>query len=408
MKRSLLFLVMLLLAATISNPGRLIIAQDDGPDTISIGAVVPLTGRYAGGGAQVQRGYEFAIEDINAAGGVYVAEYDRQIPLEMTLLDDESDPVKTVSNLQDLYNDEDVVAYLGGFGSDLHAAAAAVAEQNGVPYIGVAFALWDIHQQGYEYLFSPFPKSPDLSTSVFEMLNTLVPEEDRPTRVGILQEGTDWGIELGDLWVEAAEEYGYEVVVHEAYTPGTTDFTDLILELRDEDVQVLLTLPNPPDGITLFTQMAELDYTPPFAMAIRAPDAPTWVEATGTSGDYVTLAPGWHNAMAFPGVAELNEKHIAAMERPADPIVGPAYAAIQILAAAIESAGSLDRDAIRDAIAATDLETVMGHITFREDGTGVVTTAILQYQAGRVELVWPAEFATAELVYPAPPVGERD
>jgi branched-chain amino acid transport system substrate-binding protein len=67
----------------------------------------------------------------------------------------------------------------------------------------------------------------------------------------------------------------------------------------------------------------------------------------------------------------------------------------------------LDRAAVRDAIAATDLDTVMGTITFREDGTGTVTPAMLQYQEGRVQLVWPSEFATADLVYPAPPVADR-
>jgi branched-chain amino acid transport system substrate-binding protein len=96
------------------------------------------------------------------------------------------------------------------------------------------------------------------------------------------------------------------------------------------------------------------------------------------------------------------------MDRPADPIVGPSYALIQILANAIEEAGSLDRDAVRDAIAATELDTVIGPVTFREDGTGVVTPAMLQYQGGKVELVWPAEFATADLVFPAPPLDERE
>ncbi|MBZ0289506.1 MAG: amino acid ABC transporter substrate-binding protein, partial [Anaerolineae bacterium] len=80
---------------------------------------------------------------------------------------------------------------------------------------------------------------------------------------------------------------------------------------------------------------------------------------------------------------------------------------IQILSAAIESAGSLDRDAVRDAIAATDMDTVIGNVTFNEDGTGNVLTAMLQYQEGKVQLVWPAEFATAELVYPAPSFEER-
>ena len=118
-----------------------------------------------------------------------------------------------------------MVAYLGGFGSDLHVAAAAVAEANGVPYLGVAFALWDIHQQGYEYLFSPFPKSPDLAVVVYEMLNEYLGDE-HPTRVGILQEQTDWGIELGGMWEEDAEEYGYEVVAYEEYAPASQDFTD--------------------------------------------------------------------------------------------------------------------------------------------------------------------------------------
>ena len=127
----------------------------------------------------------------------------------------------------------------------------------------------------------------------------------------------------------------------------------------------------------------------------------------GDVGNFTTFAPGWHNAMDFPGVDELNEAHMELMDRPADPIVGPAYAVIQILAAAIEEAGTLDRDAIRDAIAATDLDTVMGHITFREDGTGVVQSAILQYQDGGVELVYPTEFATADLAYPATPFEDR-
>ena len=95
------------------------------------------------------------------------------------------------------------------------------------------------------------------------------------------------------------------------------------------------------------------------------------------------------------------------MDRPADPIVGPSYAAVQILADAIERAGSLDREAIRDAIAATDMETVSGPVTFRDDGTAVITPIYLQYQGGQIQLIWPQEFATADLAYPAPAYAER-
>lgn len=404
MKR-IVYLAMLMLSVIALHSTSM--AQDEGPEFIELGASIPLSGRYAGPAIQVDRGYAMAVEDINEAGGIYVAEYDRQIPINLTILDDESDPVKAVENLEDLYSSEDVVVYLGGFGSDMHAAASAVGEINATPYIGVAFALWDVHQQGFEYLFSPFPKSPDLSRVMFEMLST-IDEDMRPTQVGILAESTDWGIELTDFWTADAEEFGFEIAVVEEYAPLSQDFSGAILAMQDAGVEVLLSLPNPPDGIALATQMAELDWAPAFSNIIRAPDAPTWIQGLGANGDYIAFMPGWHHAMAFEGVEALNEAHIEMMERPSDPLVGPAYATVQIVAAAIEEAGTLDRDAIRDAIAATDLETVIGNVTFNEDGTGNVPVAVLQYQNGTPELVWPQEFATADLVYPAPAFADRE
>lgn len=402
MLKKILFVLLVVLSFGLIGCG----AGADAPETIKIGAVVPLSGPLAGGGAQVERGYKMAVEDINANGGVYVEEFDMEIPLELVLLDDESDPNNTVSHLESLNSDEQVVAYLGGFGSGLHAAAAAIAEKNQIPYIGVAFALQGPHNQGYKYLFSPFPKSPDLSDSLFEMVNAYTTEANRPTKVAIFQEQTDWGIEMATLWEESAPKFGYEIVVHEEYTPGTTDYTDLILKAQDAGANMVLALPTPPDGFALYKQMGELGYSPDFSFMVRAADVPTWRDL-GTVGDFVVLAPGWHNAMTYPGVAELNAQHIEMMERPADPMVGPAYAAIQMLVDSIERAGSLDHDAIRDALAATDMNTMIGPVTFREDGTGVVVTPFLQYQDGVVQLVWPQEFATADLVVPAPPFDQR-
>ena len=383
------------------------VPMPEAPEFIDIGAVIPLTGPFAGGGSQVKNGYEFAVEAVNATGGVYVAEFGAQVPLRLTVLDDESDPTKTVSNLETLFADQNVTAYLGGFGSSLHAAAAAIAEKNQVPYLGVAFAQWDIHQQGYQYLFSPFWKSPLIATEVFEMLNALIPEGERPTRVAIFSETTDWGIELGGLWEEAAPAYGYEIVVHEEYAPQTPDFTDLILRAQAGQADMLLALPIPPDGATMVRQMGELGWAPKFSFIVRAPDNPAWSENLGKVGDFVTLGPGWHNSMLFPGVEAINQKHTEVVGRPADPMVGPSYAVIEILADAIERAGTLDRAVIRQALAETDLETVIGHVSFNEDGTGNVLAPILQYINGKQELIWPTDFATAELVYPAPAYDQR-
>jgi branched-chain amino acid transport system substrate-binding protein len=382
-------------------------AAGPAPEFIEVGASIPMTGKYGALGAMVKPGYEYAVKAINDAGGVYVKEYDKQIPIRLTIYDDESDPTKAVSKLETLFSEQNVVAYLGGAGSDMHAATAAIAEKNKVPYLGIAFALYSIHQQGYKYLFSPFPKSPAQAKDVYEILNASIPEGERPTKVAIFQETTDWGIELGGMWRENAEKYGYEVVVYEEYAPRTEDMTDMILKAKEAEAEVLLAVPSPPDGITMVKQMAELGWAPKFSLIIRAPENVTWGETMGTAGDYVTIFPGWHHAENFPGVEELNAAYQAEFGRPADLLTGPAYACVQILADAIERAGTLDRDAIRDAIAATDMTAVIGPVTFNEDGTGNVLNPLIQWQYGNLELVWPEDQASAELAYPAPPFEER-
>jgi branched-chain amino acid transport system substrate-binding protein len=373
-----------------------------GGQTIKIGAVIPLTGRYAAGGEQIKNGYELAVEAINKAGGVTVG--GTKMPLELITLDDESDPTKTVQRLETLFSSNNVVAYLGGFGSDLHAAAAAIAEKNKVPYIGVAFALQKVHEQGFKYLFSPFPKSPSLAIATFDLLDTLSP---KPSKIAIFAEKTDWGAELRGLWDEQAKKRGYTVAADQEYAPGSKDFSPVILAAKNAGAEVVLALPNPPDGMALAKQMKELDFNANMYIFIRAADGLSWSQGLGKDGDYFLNMPGWNPAVKFTGVQEMVQAHQAKYNKPAQATTGPAYAAVQILADAISRAGSLDRDKIRDAIAATDMATVAGPVKFNADGTGQVITVINQWQDGKQVLVWPSDQAPVKVSYPAKPWKER-
>ncbi len=372
------------------------------PAQIKIGAVVPLTGKYAAGGEQVKNGYQLAVDDINKAGGVSVG--GKKIPLQLTVLDDESDPTKTVQNLETLNTSDQVVAYLGGFGSDLHAAAAGVAEKNKIPYIGVAFALQKVHNQGFKYLFSPFPKSPALSVSTFDMLDSLSP---KPTKIAIFAEKTDWGAELDGLWKDQAAKKGYAIVADEQYAPGSKDFSAVILPAKNAGAEVVLAVPNPPDGLALIKQMKELDFNPSLAVFIRAADAISWTTNLGKDGDYVMNMPGWNPAVKFAGVPDMVQRYQAKYGKPAQATSGPAYAAVQILADAISRAGSLDHNKIRDAIAATNMNTVIGPVKFNADGTGQVLNVINQWQNGKQVLVWPSNQAEVKIAYPAPKWSDR-
>ena len=169
----------------------------------------------------------------------------------------------------------------------------------------------------------------------------------------------------------------------------------------------MLAVPNPPDALALAKQMKELQFQPAGAIFIRGADSPAWAENLGADGDYFLLMTGWNNRLNVEGVSAMAERYQAKYGAPAAATTGPAYAVVQILADAISRAGSLDRDAIRDAISKTDLDTVIGHVTFNADGTGNVLTIFNQWQSGQQVLVWPPEQAVGEILYPAPAWGSR-
>ena len=136
--------------------------------TIKIGGPCPLTGGYAAGGNELRFGYEQAVRDINARGGVNVA--GQMYRLAITVLDDESDPTKTVSRMEALAS-QGVVVYTGSYSSETNAPAAGIAEKNRIPILAGSFSSLSPHLQGYQYLFSPFVKSPSTAKPWFDPMD---------------------------------------------------------------------------------------------------------------------------------------------------------------------------------------------------------------------------------------------
>ena len=155
-------------------------------------------------------------------------------------------------------------------GSDLHAAGAAHGDKNRIPYLGIAFGLYEIHQRGLKYLFSPFPKSPDIARALFELVGSF-PQAERPTRYAIFHEKTDWGLEMAKYYTEAAQRNGYQIVLDEEYAPGAKDFSDIVLKAKAANADALLGMPNPPDGMAIIKQMKELDWNPKLLFLVRRP-----------------------------------------------------------------------------------------------------------------------------------------
>jgi branched-chain amino acid transport system substrate-binding protein len=373
------------------------------PDTIKVGSVIALTGRMAAGGKDVKAGYELAVKDINDAGGIMVKELGRKLPLELLVVDDESDPVKTTTRLDKLNSVDKVAAYLGGFSSDLNVVGMAAAEKNKVPWIGVTIAVEAPFNAGYKWVFAPFSMSHDQVKAFFDLLDS-IPADQRPRKIGHLELNVDWGNECAKYVREMAKQRGYTIVVDQKYAPPTNDFSSAILALQSAGAEALFSVPTPPQSIVMVKQMKELNYAPKVTCFIRGPDLTTYWQAMGKDANYIISDGNWDESMPYPGNKRLVEEY-RAKNPDAKSIglpVGPAYAAVQILADAIERAGSLDRRKIRDAIAKTDMVTVRGPIKFRANGTAIIDYGLRQWQNGKNVLIWPPSATKNKLMLAIP------
>jgi branched-chain amino acid transport system substrate-binding protein len=316
--------------------------------------------------------------------------------------------------METLYEMNKVTSYLGTFGSPLHAAAAAVAEKNKTPYLGVGFSLYAIHERGYKYLFSPFAKTPYSIKTLFEMLGTL-PAKERPTKIAIFRLADDWGIEQAELIHKLAPP-GYKIVMDMKYAPGTKDYSSLILKAKGAGADSFWSNPIMPDGIAMIRQFKELDWNPKFIYAVRASTSDAWIKALSTDGDYAICESPYHWSYPYPGNKVFVDEHVKRDGVVPDTVAGAAYACVQVLTDAIARAGTLDRDKIRGAIAATNMMTIMGRVRFNSDGTanmynpdGKINAigAMSQWIKGKQQLIWPRDLATAPFAYPAEPWKER-
>lgn len=390
-----------------------IMGSGGGEDKIVIGATVSRTGSFASAGSDVETAYKLGRNVINQNGGILGND------VELIIKDDESTPEGVREGLQQITSNNDVDMIWGTFGSLLVAAGAAFAENKEIPFVSANFAFMQPHLENeYQWVFAPFPKSRDMANSSVKLSNMAQSAEgERPERVGIWQTNTGWGAELGRVWSKALTNNGHEVVLNEKISVGTKDFSTLISKTKSADVEYLLANPTPADGIVAVKQMKTANYVPKLCSMERAATITTWLQATGGAGAYMNSIPGWVPGLTGNGNQRLLEAFRSRENVDSDaypsPTVGGSYNVAQTAKQAFEAAESTEHDAVREALANTKFETVIGSFKFDEYGMpveGALAPPTGQWQDGMLRLVVPADVdseASADLVYPIPPYSNR-
>lgn len=371
---------------------------------ITIGSVHPLTGGLAGVGGLMNNGAQMAIDDINEAGGIEALD-----GAQLTLSDGDSQGQAAIgqSEAQRLIQDG-AVALIGTYQSDVTQNVAAVAERARVPLV-IDVAVDDqILEQGYQYAFRIQPNATAMGTSGAQSLIEMGEQNNEPIEtVSYIHIEGAFGQSVFDAFAAEAESQGVEVLDEVVYSGSNfTDATTQVREAAASNPDAIVATGYYPDSLLIAQSIQALDpdISALYGIANGAFDDGSFPADAGRAGENV-LSANYHYDATSDRVADIRERFEEKYGEPMETASILSYQAVELIAEALEEAGSSDSADVRDALADLNFEDPLlafdGPITFDETGQNEnATVIVMQTQKGAVEQVFPEQFETSSLVFP--------
>ena len=370
-------------------------------DVIRIGAPLPLTGPLSPEGLKQQRGYDLWAETVNGQGGIEVGE--ERYTVELVYVDYASNTPRAVQTAERLITEDRVNFLFSPFGSGAAKAASSVSERYGIPTVAATASSEEVYDQGYQYLFGTFTPNATLTEPLAEIV-TAADADVR--RVAILARNDLFPLAIAQEMERSASARDLEVVMFERYAIGTMDHSAAVTQMRAAEPDWIFATGYINDLVLIRRQLADQGLDPAVITMIAGPAYREFIEAGGPLAENVSSAAWWHPAVRYEGedIFGTTEAFNAAWEAKygaeADYAEASAAAAGAILQLAIEQAGSIEPSAVRDALAAMDVETFYGHVRFGE--TGQITSLeppVFQIQDGRPIVVYPEAIKQADFLF---------
>lgn len=380
------------------------------PKEIILGAALPMTGGQSREGGYYKKAYELAIKEINDAGGIMVKEYGKKIPIKLIIYDDKSDNTTSVQLYEKLVTEDKVNALLGGYGTPLITAHTIVAEKYRMPYVNGGGATGAIYERKMKYIFGLLSSIEKLSLT---MMDWLVGQQDagnlkKPAKIALMGENTSHGKEFrqGILARSKAAPDRFQVVMDEPFELNLKDADPLLQKVKASQADIYLVDARLADYTTIHRRYTELGlYHQIVSYGPRGTEKAAR-DALGSASDYIVSCNWWHKDLPTPAAKSFAQKWEKLYNEPAEWFPALGYETVRVLVKAIEDAGSLDKEKIRNALAEMDLKgslVVGGRVTFKPNGQIDNDYVMMQNAAGgKASLIYPTDIATVKAVVPIP------
>ena len=395
-----------LAASAMLLPGTVLAACE----TITLGSAISLTGKYATNGMHAKNGYEFAIQKIKDAGGVQFG--GKCYNFSVIYYDDESKGDRAATLAERLINQDKVQYMLGPYSSGMTKAIAPVTEKYQIPMIEAEGASRSLFNKGYKYLFAVLSTSEQYLASAITLAAEKAKEsgkEPSSVKVAIAVENDPFSLDIRAGVLEDAARYGMETVVDEKLPRDLSDMSAILTKVKLLKPDVLIVSGHSKGAATAVRQIDEQNVKAPM-VAVTHCEAADVTGKFGAAANDILCSTQWAETLTyedplFGTAANFNTEVKAAFPDYANKKVpyqlAQASAAVYVFKDAFERAGSLDKEVLRDAISATDLQTFYGGIKFSEAGNNVAKPMVLrQIQDGKYNVVAPSAFASHPLNWP--------
>lgn len=355
-------------------------------DTIVIGTTLPLTGPLQAFGTNLQVGYEAAIDEVNAAGGLDVAGTKHQI--ELVVQDNASDGDKASEQAKSLVLDSGAIALLGPATPPLTIPVSAVAEQLQIPLISTITPIkgWlSGAGEGYKYSWDMFFDEVQMTETQFQAADLT----ETNKKVVLFTDTEEDGPIQAQLWKDNAAKYGYEIVDAIEFPVGNTNFSSQVAEAKASGADIVMSQIIPPDGIALLKEMKTQGYDPKLMFMEKAGNTGGWVDITEGLGQGVLAANWWAEGMGLDREAEFISKYekIAGGKNSNLGCIVDGYSITTVLLDAIKAAGSTDAAKVNDAIGKTDIVTPAGPVKFDKDHAAALVVVQTQWDGANQVMV---------------------
>jgi branched-chain amino acid transport system substrate-binding protein len=291
-------------------------------------------------------------------------------------------------------------------------AIAPVTEKYKIPMIEAEGASRSLFNKGYKYLFAVLSTSEQyLASAIALAAEKAIASGKDPSsvKVAVAVENDPFSLDIRAGVLEDAKRFGMKAVIDEKLPRDLADMSAILTKVKLLKPDVLLVSGHSKGAATAVRQIDEQNVKVSM-IGITHCEAADVTGKFGAAANDILCPTQWAETLTYEDPifgtaenfnAEVKAKYDAYANRAIPYQLAQASAAIYVFKDAFERAGSLDKEAVRDAIAATDLKTFYGNVKFSDAGNNIAKPMVLrQIQDGKYNVVAPSDFASHQVNWP--------